>query len=129
VPSAPPPAEAPPEDSTPPPEASAPPETSLEIELPNTQNGADVVQRSVLVITKQGDLVFEGKVLKDMASLEAAARRIAADRTDPSVVIMADSGTRYGRIIEAIDAMKRGGIINFAFAVEASGAPAPAPPP
>lgn len=78
----------------------------------------------VLSITASGDLVLGGSVLADLTALEDQARAIAARDPDTTVVIMADERVIYSRLIEAMDALRQGGLTQYQFVVQAS-SPAP----
>jgi len=71
----------------------------------------------IVVITAAGDFIVDGKSL-DLASLEAAAAAYATNHDEPRAVFMADENATYGLIIDAMDALRRGGVDKVSFAVQ-----------
>jgi len=83
----------------------------------------------VLSIPKGGRLILGHEVLQDLEDLRARAAEVARTRPEQMVTIKADAGTEYRRIVEAMDAVQRGGLTNIVFSTHQSTKGAPPTPP
>ncbi len=70
----------------------------------------------IVAINASGELFVAAQRVANPAALEATAAAHAARHDNASAIIMADGNARYGRIVEAMDALQRGGIKNISFA-------------
>ena len=70
-----------------------------------------------VTIAANGAISVDGRPVKDEAELEARARDAVRKSPDARAVIAADKAVQYGKVIAAMDALKRGGITRLSFAV------------
>ncbi|MEZ4441332.1 MAG: biopolymer transporter ExbD [Polyangiaceae bacterium] len=99
-----------------PPPAESDWQVTTPIELPRSSDVVDGAMSQVL-IPSQGALMLDGLPVPDLEALSERAREIAAVDDHRGVVILADRDVAYRRVVEVIDAMKRGGLERFALGV------------
>lgn len=112
--------------------ATEPPDTPTvvaETKLPKTTDPILEDPTLIVNITAQGDFLVDGAALSDAAALQQHAAKVAAADPTTRVIIMADPAVRYARVIDAMDAVRNGGLSHFVFAVQTSPATPPPPPP
>jgi biopolymer transport protein ExbD len=99
---------------------------SLKVDLPRAASGGSKVETTLnLVLTRSGALSLDGRPLT-LAEAAQAIRRQSAVDPRAQVVISADKGVEYGRVVELIDLVKQNGLSGFALDIE-RGAPPVAP--
>jgi biopolymer transport protein ExbD len=97
----------------------------LKVELPKAASaGAAVASTINLVLTKDGELLLNGEP-RGQAEASAFVRAAYDKDKKTQAVISADTGVPYGKVVEVIDLVKRGGVTNFALDVERIPAPTP----
>lgn len=95
--------------------ASHAPIASVPLDLPKSLD--DEAPAFVIVIGASGLLLIDGVEVKDDAKIEALARAATAKDPDVRAIVSAAREANYGRVIDVIDRMKRGGITKISFAV------------
>jgi len=91
---------------------------AIEVELPRAAQGGELVPVTLnLVVSRNGQLSLDGRVV-ERALLEQRLREATSTSQRPQVVIAADQGVDYGRVIDLIDLVKAHGIDNFALQVD-----------
>jgi biopolymer transport protein ExbD len=92
--------------------------SAIDVQLPRAANGGATLPETVnLVIDRQGQLRLDGVSAGEEQVHERLRQATASDKK-PQVVIAADQGVDYGRVIRVIDLVKSHGIDNFALQVE-----------
>jgi biopolymer transport protein ExbD len=90
---------------------------TIGVALPKAATGIGPEATAAKVeIGKDGAVTLDGRAI----TLDALAKEIAAlkgDKTGFTVSIAADRAASHGRVIDAIDAIRQGGVYDFAFAV------------
>jgi biopolymer transport protein ExbD len=106
---------------------------SLPLDLPKAASGQEVQLVFGVELHANGDLLVDGKKLPNEDALLPLAKEAQAKNTDLRAVIRADQTVQHGRVIKALDLLKRAGITKIAFGVTPiagdTGAAAPTPPP
>ncbi len=79
-----------------------------------------------LTVRRDGSLQLAGQVVQveDLPSLVSAA---LAGRSDAAIVLQADRGVAFGRVVEVMEAARSGGARDISFLVEPSMEPAAEP--
>ena len=92
---------------------------AIQVELPRAASGGALVPHTVnLVVARNGQLSIDGTPIETEA-LHERLRALTADKADrPQVVIAADRGVDYGRVISLIDLVKSHGIDDFALQID-----------
>ena len=93
---------------------------ALDVKLSKADSGANVTKARVTVsITSTGDVAINGKATP-VDELEMRISELVLKNTDLKAVIAADENVSHGIVIKAIDAVKSGGINDFAISVKRS---------
>jgi biopolymer transport protein ExbD len=71
-----------------------------------------------VIVDEHGLVCFEGEPASDDDELEARARRFATGHGSRNVLLYVDGQLAYGRVIELMDVLRRGGLDQVAFAVQ-----------
>jgi biopolymer transport protein ExbD len=90
----------------------------LPVNLPHAASAQDEVNEPVtLTVMKNGELYFDKEKINSPA--EAALRLATKDQAGGgvSVVINADRGVEYGKVIDLMDAVRQAGVSRIAVAV------------
>ena len=101
---------------------------AVNVALPRSRS-PEAASPSALTLTvrRDGGLLLAGEPVRaeDLASLLSAA---LAGRSEPTLIIQADLGVAFGRVIEVMDAARAGGARDISFLVERAGAEGGTPP-
>ncbi|MBC86215.1 MAG: biopolymer transporter ExbD [Bdellovibrionaceae bacterium] len=90
---------------------------ALDIKLSKTNSGANVKKARVTIsITSGGTVAINGKNT-EVEDLEARISDLVLKNADLKAVIAADESVSHGIVIKTIDAIKSGGIEDFAISV------------
>lgn len=92
---------------------------SLKVNLPKTLT-SDITSRADSIgvaITKEGQILFNGKLLSD-ENLRSELKRIADSAPETNFLISADTETRHGDVVRMIDLLKKNNLNKFALQVE-----------
>jgi biopolymer transport protein ExbD len=91
---------------------------SIPVALPETES-AEVREQPELTITifQDGRLLLDGAVVSEEA-LSRRLRRFSASGRAEGVVIQADRGVPFGRVVEIMDISKQSGVKTISFLVE-----------
>jgi len=101
---------------------------SLKVDLPKAASGGSKVNSTLnVVLSKQGDMLFNGEAVTSLAQLSERVRAAAQADAETQAVIAADKGVAYGKVMEIIDVVKVAGVKTFALDVERGAAPATTP--
>ena len=91
----------------------------LKVNLPKTLT-SDLASKAAsigIAITKEGQIVFAGKVLSDEAFREELVR-LSESAPETQFLISADVETRHGDVVKVIDFLKKNKLNRFALQVE-----------
>jgi len=89
-------------------------ETGVEVKRPNAKSALRQEQGSILVgITEAGEVWVNGKRV-DIRNLRSHVGRLHAENPEGSVVILADTASRTGLVVEAMDQARLAGVENVA---------------
>ncbi len=92
---------------------------SLKVNLPKTLT-SDITNKTSsigIAITKEGQVLFNGKLMSD-ESLLTELRRLAVSAPETNFLISADVDSRHGDVVRMIDLLKRNNLNRFALQVE-----------
>ena len=90
---------------------------ALDIKLSKASSASSVKQARVTVsITEAGQVAVNGKVMA-LEEVEAKIAALAGGESNLKAVIAADQNVSHGLVVKTIDAVKSGGIENFAISV------------
>ena len=92
---------------------------SLKVNLPKTLT-SDIASKADSIgvaITKDGQVLFNGKLLSD-ESLKAELSRLSQSAPETNFLISADTDTRHGDVVKMIDLLKKNNLNRFALQVE-----------
>jgi biopolymer transport protein ExbD len=94
-------------------------ERGMPVNLPRAASAKEELQHATtLTLTKEGSLFFDKEPI---AGPDEAVSRLAtrqAPGAEVAVVINADRSVEHGRVVELMDALRRGGIVKMAIAVK-----------
>jgi biopolymer transport protein ExbD len=111
---------------------------SMPLDLPKAATGTDIQMVFGLELHENGDVVVNGKKLAKIEDILPMAKEELQRTPDLRAVIRADKTVQHGRVIQALDLLKQGGVSKIAFGVSpiatepgavAGGTAAPAAPP
>jgi biopolymer transport protein ExbD len=84
-------------------------ETGVDVEKPKAMSARELDRRSImLALTDEGRIVFDGREVTLNSVRGIVARQLRAQAGRP-VIILADRGSRSGRLVEVIDECKLAG--------------------
>ncbi len=86
----------------------------IPVDLPAGSGGPAEGSFSVITVTKQGDVLYEGKT----TTPEEAASALAARGSGQRILLRADREAVYGKIVEVLDALRKAGLGDIDLAVE-----------
>lgn len=101
---------------------------SLPLDLPKAAAGQEIQLVFGVELHANGELVVDGKKLPNEDALLPLAKEAQAKTADLRAVIRADQTVQHGRVIHALDLLKRAGITKIAFGVTPVAGDAPAAP-
>lgn len=92
---------------------------SLKVNLPKTLTSELTTKADSIgvAITKDGQVLFNGKLLSD-DNLKTELLRLAQSAPETNFLISADTDTRHGDVVRIIDLLKKNNLNRFALQVE-----------
>lgn len=92
---------------------------SLKVNLPKTLTSELTTKADSIgvAITKDGQVLFNGKLLSD-DNLKTELLRLAQSAPETNFLISADTDTRHGDVVRMIDLLKKNNLHRFALQVE-----------
>ncbi|MDI1479220.1 biopolymer transporter ExbD [Polyangium sp. y55x31] len=102
---------------------------AVPLDLPKAAPGQDVQMVFSVELRANGDMVVDGKKLPNDEAALPLAKEAQAKTPDLRAVIRAESAVQHGRVIHALDLLKRVGITKIAFGVTPVAADDGKPPP
>ena len=99
---------------------------AVPLDLPQASQGEDLQTIFAVSLTKDGQLLLDGKPLTDDKQLDARAREALAKDKELRAVIQADGDVSHRRVVGVLDQLKAAGLTRVAFGTVQ--APAPATP-
>ncbi|MDI1448860.1 biopolymer transporter ExbD [Polyangium sp. 6x1] len=106
---------------------------ALPLDLPKAASGQEVQMVFSVELRANGDMVIDGKKLPNDDAALPLAKEAQAKTPDLRAVIRAEQTVQHGRVLHALDLLKRAGITKIAFGVTPvpaeDGKAAPAAPP
>ena len=92
---------------------------SLKVNLPKTLTSEMTTKADSIgvAITKDGQVLFNGKLLSD-DNLKTELLRLAQSAPETNFLISADTDTRHGDVVRIIDLLKKNNLNRFALQVE-----------
>lgn len=92
---------------------------AINVELPRAANGGEIVPNTLnLVVAQSGQIALDGAPIETDALHERLRIATTNPAERPQVVIAADKGVDYGRVISLIDLVKSHGIDDFALQID-----------
>ena len=89
-------------------------ETGVEVNRPNAKTAARQEQGNILIaVTDDGQVWVDNKAV-DIRSLRRSIARLHAENPEASAVILADSDSRTGLVVQAMDQARLAGVQNVA---------------
>jgi biopolymer transport protein ExbD len=89
----------------------------LPLDLPKSASGQEVQLVFGVELRSNGDILVDGKKLPNDDALLPLAKEAQAKNADLRAVIRADQTVQHGRVIHALDLLKRAGVTKIAFGV------------
>jgi biopolymer transport protein ExbD len=106
---------------------------AMPLDLPKAASGKEVQMVFSVELRSNGELVVDGKKLPNADALLPLAKEAQSKTPDLRAVIRAESSVQHGRVMQALDVLKRAGVTKIAFGVtpvtDVEGAATPAPTP
>jgi biopolymer transport protein ExbD len=102
----------------------------MPMDLPKAATGEALQQVFSVELSMDGKTRVDSEVIPNDDAITPLAKAAKAKNADLRAVVRADTKLEYGRVIHAIDLLKRAGIAKIAFAVspsEKGGAAVPVP--
>ena len=94
---------------------------SVQVALPKTASSPrSVKQKVILTVRKNGDL-FVNQAPVTLDGVGAALAQAMKETPQEAVLVNADEGANYGRVIQAMDKARAVGIRKFALATQSAG--------
>jgi biopolymer transport protein ExbD len=100
---------------------------AVNVALPRSRSSEPAPPAALtLTVRRDGSLMLAGRdvLFEDLPSLLSAA---LAGRDEPTLIVQADRGAAFGRVIEVMEAARAGGAKDISFLVERLEEPARAP--
>ncbi len=100
---------------------------AINVALPRSRNPESTPPAAVtLTVRQDGSLLLAGQAVQveDLPSLVSAA---LAGRSDAALLVQADRGVAFGRVVEVMEAARSGGARDISFLVEPAAEPASGP--
>jgi biopolymer transport protein ExbD len=92
---------------------------NLKVQLPKAASGGGKVESTInLVLTRRGELTFNGDKIPSLNAAAGMVRQAVAANPKTQAVISADRGVEYGRVVELIAIAKSNGVAAFALEIE-----------
>ena len=88
---------------------------AVPLDLPQASQGEDLQTIFAIALTKDGQLVVDGKPLTDDKQLDARTREALAKDKELRAVIQADGDVSHRRVIGVLDQLKAAGLTRVAF--------------
>jgi biopolymer transport protein ExbD len=92
-------------------------EIGLTVSRPNSSAATEKSEASSIIVSigATGDIVVDKRTV-DIRSVRANIERLHAQRPDDSVVVIAEKGAATGILVQVIDQVRQGGIMNVSIA-------------
>ena len=91
---------------------------SIGLHLPKaTTSEAKTVQQLGIAVTRQGQILVNGQ-LATPETVTAEVKRALAENPEAQALISADTDSRHGDVVRAIDLVKSAGLSRFAIQIE-----------
>ncbi|MDI3288247.1 biopolymer transporter ExbD [Polyangium sp. 15x6] len=90
---------------------------AVPLDLPKASPGQEVQMVFSVELRANGDMVIDGKKLPNDEAALPLAKEAQAKTPDLRAVIRAEQTVQHGRVIHALDVLKRAGITKIAFGV------------
>ncbi|MDO4920473.1 MAG: biopolymer transporter ExbD [Phascolarctobacterium sp.] len=91
---------------------------TIPVKLPQAQNASTDTSTTFAVTMKADGSVYLGDAQTDINSLVMQARMEQKNNPSFAVVIRAEKGLEYGRVIELVDKLKGAGVSRFGLATD-----------
>ena len=90
----------------------------LQVNLPHAATARDEIKQVVtLTLTKEGKLYFDKDEIGSPAEIQSRLISMGKPAMEVSIVINADKAVEHGRVIEAMDAVRKSNVTRIAVAV------------
>lgn len=93
---------------------------SVPVSLPLTSNSPQAEKLPIVLSIQKDGAVFVNKVATPLESLRSQLAYVMRDRPQDVVLIHADQGVPYGRVVQVMDMARQLGVRKFALATEAA---------
>jgi biopolymer transport protein ExbD len=94
----------------------------IQVNLPHAATAKDEIKQIVtLTLTKEGKLYFDKDEINSPAEIQSRLALMGNRVAEISVVINADKAVEHGRVIEAMDAVRKSNVTKIAVAVRPIG--------
>ena len=94
---------------------------SIQVALPKTSDSAQSLKENVILSVQKDGQIYVNKTQVTLATVGAALAEAMRGHEQDSVLVNADEGAGYGRVIQAMDQARKLGIRKFALATNPSG--------
>ncbi|MCX5812952.1 MAG: biopolymer transporter ExbD [Proteobacteria bacterium] len=94
----------------------------IQVNLPHAATARDDIKQVVtLTLTKEGKLYFDKDEIGSPAEIQSHLASMGKRAGEVSIIINADKAVEHGRVIEAMDAVRKSSITKIAVAVRPVG--------
>ncbi len=91
---------------------------SVQVALPKTASSPQSLKQKVILSVKKTGDIFVNKQPVDLDGLGAALAAAMKDDPQEAVLVNADEGASYGRVLQAMDRARQIGVRKFALATD-----------
>ncbi len=91
---------------------------SFPVSLPKTSTSSEAIQQNVILTIKKNGTLYINQAPTDLKSLGSQLAYEMRHHPQDVVIINADEGVNYGRVIQVMDCAKQIGVRKFALATQ-----------
>lgn len=92
----------------------------IQVALPKTAGSPDSLKQKVILTVKKDGSIYVNKQLVTLEGVGSALATAMRDSPQDAILVNADEGANYGRVIQAMDKAREAGLRKFALATEPS---------
>jgi biopolymer transport protein ExbD len=96
-------------------------ETGVEVDKPTAVTAEPRPEGNVLVAVRSNDEIWMNRQEIELHEVRSHVERIRAENPESSAVIIADRGSRTGRVIEVMDQIQAAGVMRISISAEEDG--------
>lgn len=93
-------------------------ETGVDISRPSSSQAKEVKKGNILVAIKEDGAIWINKQQVDLRAVRSRVEKMHAENPEANAVIIADTGSRTGDLVEVMDQIKSAGVPGISIAAE-----------